>query len=73
MEKEDGYLVIRWCRSAKYEWLKWPHFLFLPASQHENLVHLVPKENEHTLKTIPSPWFEGRIKTGDPFEDTDEN
>jgi hypothetical protein len=69
MEKKDGYLVIRWCRSAKYDWLRWPHFLFLQAKHHEDLIHLVPKKNEHEKKTIPSPWFDGYIKIGDNPED----
>lgn len=69
MEKKEGYLVIRWCRSAKYEWLKWPHFLYLQAEHHEDLIHLVPKKNEHSKKTIPSPWFDGYIKIGDDPKD----
>lgn len=73
IEKNDGYLVIRWCRSAKYRFLIWPHFLYLPIDKDQDLIHLVPKTNEHTLKTIPSPWFDGRIKNGDPIEEVDEN
>ena len=73
IERNDGYLVIRWCRSSAFEWLKWPHFLYLPIEEHHKLRHFVPKDNEHTKKVVPEPWFSGYIKTGDPAEEVDEN
>ena len=73
IDKNDGYLVIRWCRSSAISWLRWPHFLYLEAKHHEHLHHFVPKTDEHTKKLIPDPWFTGYIKDGDPKDDKDEN
>lgn len=72
-DEEGGYLVIRWCRTNRFRWIKWPHFLWLPASEHKKLEHCIPKENEHTEKTIPCPWFESYIKKGDADEEGKEN
>lgn len=62
---EGGYLVIRWCRSNKITFIRWPHFLWLPPDKHQELKHFIPKvENQH-LRFVPDPWFEGKIQTGD--------
>ena len=73
-DKEGGYLVIRFSRSNRVRWLKWPHFLWLDSKYEKNLKHYVPIEDEHAEKTIPHPWFNGRVKQGDTDENkTDEN
>ena len=72
-DREGGYLVIRWCRTSKWKWLKWPHFLWLAEEDHHRLIHCIPKENEHTEKRIPHPWFEGKIKHGDDKYNDPEN
>lgn len=65
-EKEDGYLVIRWCRSNKVKWIRWPHFLWLDQSFDRVLEHYVPKEDEDVERTVPKPWFTGRVVYNDP-------
>lgn len=68
-DSEGGYLVIRWCRSNRVKWIKWPHFLWLSERWHRRLEHVIP-DKEHTEKhTLPRPWFEPRVVHGDPKED----
>ncbi len=74
---EGGYLVIRWCRSNKHSWIRWPHFLWLDQRFDRVLEHYVPKEAEDIERTIPKPWFDGRIVYNDPedhsqFQEEDE-
>lgn len=71
-EEEGGYLVIRWARSAKHSWMRWPHFLWLPADKHHDLKHFIPRVEDQHMKFLPDMWFEGRVKTGDE-EDILEN
>lgn len=73
-EQKDGYIVIRWCRSSKYSWLRWPHFLFLDQEHHENLRHFLPDDtSDLDKKLIPDMWFHGTEKSGDHPDDSDEN
>jgi hypothetical protein len=72
-DEEGGYLVIRWCRTNKFRWIKWPHFMWLDKKHHKHLKHCIPKEDATTDKFIPHPWFHGRIKKGDSKEDGEEN
>ncbi len=73
VDQEGGYLVIRWTRSTKYQWIIWPHFLYLPADKHEVLEQWVPKDDEHaTSAMVPRMWFEGEIEYGDS-DDVKEN
>lgn len=61
----DGYVIIRWSRSNKYPWLRWPHFLFMEA-EGEPFVHLLPKDaNEIDKHFIPAVWFDGEVTEGD--------
>lgn len=69
---EGGYLVIRWCRSNRLPYIRWPHFLWLPPDKHHELKHFVPKKQDQHLRLVPDVWFEGKIQTGDP-ETTIEN
>lgn len=65
-EKEGGYLAIRWCRQNKTSWLVWPHFLWIPEDEHDNMRQAIPnndKDNEDRL--IPKIWFYPRIVKGD--------
>lgn len=71
-QKEGGYLVIRWCRTNRIKWLKWPHFLYLSNEHNEVLQHYIPVRDEKKRKYFPHPWFEGRIKQSDS-EDGEEN
>jgi len=73
IERNDGYLVIRWCRSSKLPWLKWPHFMYLPIQDQDKVIHFVPEKDEHVKKWYPRPWFKGYIKIGDPKGGNDEN
>lgn len=66
---EEGYLVIRWARSAKYPLLVWPHFLFLAAKDHHQVQHLVPEKDQKTKTKIPVIWFDGKVRIGDPEEE----
>jgi len=70
-DNEGGYLVIRWCRTSKVRWLRWPHFLWMSDNDEHCLQHYIPKEHAHTEKLLPRPWFDGVIKYGD--KDKDEN
>lgn len=69
-DAEGGYLVIRWCRSNKIPFVKWPHFLWLPEEHHVHLRHIVPADEhggeEHKL---PVPWFAYEERQGDPERD----
>jgi len=67
-EREGGYLVIRWSRSSKHHWFKWPHFLYLPEGKDENLEQFLPDRDEDLVHSIPKAWFHGHIKKGDEFE-----
>lgn len=63
---KGGYLVIRWCKSSKYKWFTWPHFLWLDEIHNEHLKHYVPVDDKHSSKhLVPKPWFEGYVKKGD--------
>ncbi len=73
IEKNDGYLVIRWCRSSIFPWLKWPHFLYLDTSHHDALQHFVPDDGDSAKRVVPEPWFAGHIKTGDSPDERDDN
>lgn len=53
-DTEGGYLVIRWCRTNKVRWIKWPHFLWLDKKHADLLEHCIPKEDEHTEKSLPT-------------------
>lgn len=64
-DKEGGYFVIRWCRSSKYNWLIWPHFLWLDEKYGRYLEHAVPIDDNHTKQPVPSPWFKEKVKQGD--------
>ena len=66
-QNNDGYLVIRWCRSSKTN-VKWPHFLWLDIDDHENLRHFLPLRENQEHKYFPDAFFEGRVRTGDPKE-----
>jgi len=72
-QTQGGYLVVRWCRTSKFDWFRWPHFLWLPEQDHSNLQHYVPLSDQSQLKTVPHVWFEGYVKTGDADEDLVEN
>ena len=73
MDDEGGYLVIRWCRSSKWNWLRWPHFLWLEEKHHEHLQHYVPDDHGNSEKSIPEPWFNGHVKHGDKADGDVEN
>jgi len=64
-DEKGGYLAIRWCRSSRFNWLVWPHFLWLPPEHSKYLVHFIPTRDESDTKIIPHPWFNGFIKHGD--------
>ena len=66
--EEGGYLVIRWCRSSKIAWFKWPHFLWLPADEHDELRHFIPRTEDQGMRFFPDAWFEGKIQKGDRKE-----
>lgn len=61
---EDGYLVIRWCRSSKTS-IKWPHFLWLPIDKSEHVMHFLPKKEDQGTSFFPDVFFEGKVITGD--------
>lgn len=68
-DQDGGYLVIRWCRSNKVTWLKWPHFMWIDEKHGARFVeHAVPIKDEDTLKYVPRPWFNPKIKKGDGKE-----
>lgn len=72
-DEEDGYLVIRWCRSNSVKWIKWPHFLWLPLDQHQELRHFVPKNEDQGQRVFPDAWFSGKVQKGDDEDDVMEN
>ncbi len=67
-DNDGGYLVIRWCRSSKLSWFKWPHFLWLPEDKHQELLHVVPaNQTRLSTKYVPDPWFTPEVlKSDDP-------
>jgi hypothetical protein len=52
--------------------MRWPHFLWLPEDQNEQLRHFLPRDEKHDEVLLPAPWFEGYIQKGDP-KDISEN
>lgn len=71
-DADGGYLVVRWCRSNRSQWIRWPHFMWMSDDNHRHVVHLVPKKDEEDCHLFPKPWFEGRVIRGDTKE-TSEN
>ena len=65
MDEKGGYLVIRWARSARWRWLKWPHFLWLDDKHEQHLRHFIPHDKDNADRYFPKPWFKGYIKLGD--------
>ena len=72
-DTEGGYLVIRWCRSNKVTWFKWPHFMWLDGKYQRYVEHAVPYKDEYVEKFMPEPWFEPKIRKGDPPDRIIEN
>ena len=72
-DKEGGYLVIRWCRSNKVKWLRWPHFMWLDDKYQRFVEHAVPSKDEFELKYVPKPWFDPVVRKGDPKDRFIEN
>lgn len=73
-EKPEGYIVIRWSRSNKYPWMKWPHFLFIDPGNDKDMRHLLPKNATDLEKhTVPAVWFEGTITERDQKKQGFEN
>ena len=71
-DQEGGYIVLRWSRGNKYKWLRWVHFLWLPADKHQDLVHFIPKVDDQYFKALPEMYFDGKVRKGDN-EDEIEN
>lgn len=72
-DNKDGYIVIiRWCRSSKFKWLRWPHLLFLDQENNDKLRHFLPDSSKNDKKIVPDIWFDGTEKVGDP-DNTKEN
>ncbi len=66
-DKEGGYLVIRWSRSNRFRYVRWPHFLWLDYRWHTRLEHIIPEQEFKGQKhTLPKPWFTPRVVHGDP-------
>lgn len=72
-QAEEGYLVIRWCRSNKLPFVRWPHFAWLAAEHHDKLKHFMPRDQSMGKHYLPDLWFDGRIQTGDPPDEDGEN
>ncbi len=73
-DKEDGYIVIRWCRSSRFKWLRWPHLLYLDQEHNDKLRHFLPSSSKIDKKIVPAIWFDGTERIGDPSKDSaDEN
>lgn len=70
-QDEEGYLVIRWCRSNTISWLRWPHFLWLDPKYHENLIHFIPKRENQDDRAFPKPFFNGKVQKGDCVTEVD--
>ena len=63
-DRDGGYLVIRWCRSNKKQWIQWPHFMWMDGKHYRNVEHLVPRTAEERKHVLPQPWFSGKhVKT----------
>lgn len=67
-DKDGGYLVVRWCRHNKFQWIRWPHFLWLDEKYGKYLIHAVPASDTDEKHSIPCPWFTAKIKRGDDGE-----
>jgi hypothetical protein len=71
-DKEGGYLVIRWCTSAKYPWMRWPHFMWLSSQYHEELRHFIPRDDvAKPERVIPALFFQGKVVRGEHEENVD--
>lgn len=73
-ERPDGYIVIRWSRSNKYEWMRWPHFLFIDPGNDDHMIHLLPKDaNDIDKHMVPAMWFDGEVIERDNVKQGYEN
>ncbi len=72
-DTEGGYLVIRWCRSNKIPFVKWPHFLWLPEEHHVHLRHIIPTGEVNDDHKLPVPWFTPEERVGDPKSSVGDN
>lgn len=65
-DQEGGYLVMRWCRSNRSQWIMWPHFLWLPEDKHHQLEHVIPvPEQDDAAQIVPKVWFDHVHMVGD--------
>jgi len=65
-KNKGGYLVIRWCRSNRLKWIRWPHLLWLDEKYNRHLQHIVPDgELFEAGNYFPRPWFEPKVRVGD--------
>lgn len=65
-DNDGGYLVIRWCRTSKYKWFTWPHFMWISDEVGQKYVqHLIPPPDHCRMRAVPCPWFDGEVVTGD--------
>jgi len=71
-DDDGGYLVIRWCRSNKKQWIKWPHFMWMSEKHWKNVEHLIPLPEDEAKHSLPRPWFDGRHANAD-LKGTGEN
>lgn len=72
-DEENSYLVIRWARVNMISWLRWPHFMWLPADKSKDVRHFVPLEWDQNYRMFPKAFFEGKVVTGDNKEENLEN
>lgn len=72
-EREGGYIAIRWCRSSKYDWFRWPHFMWIAPEDHHVLQHVVPVNDTTQKKRVPDPWFDPKQLRGDDHTVVKEN
>ena len=67
--EEGGYVIVRWARTDKVlDFLKHPHFGWLPDDFHVCTQHYVPDEYVPNEGIIPAVWFDGQVKQGDGDE-----
>ena len=72
-DRHGGYLALRWGRTARFKWLVWPHFMWIPPYHHDIVQHYIPLKDPDTVKVLPAPYFKGRAVIGDREDEVFEN
>lgn len=61
---EGGYIAFRWCNCSTYDWIKWPHFLWLSEKDGRRTLQQYTTDDP-LARRLPKLWFNGTVRRGD--------